>query len=223
MAPIEIDYRLLTYIIIGLFALLGFNRGWLREALATILLMALVVMLAWPEVAEQIIAILGKMITAVLEAIAKRLPDPTKLEDLIKAIKGLFNVENPYTFMILVTVVLIVLSYVFGKRALTEAKLAPLSRLLGGTLGALNGFIVLSLLREYLLTRLGLTLPGAALSAAPSGKSMEAARQLTVGIKNVPTRSMITETTAIVLLALGLVVFAFFIREIRSRKATKKG
>jgi hypothetical protein len=220
---IEIDYRTLTYIVIGLFALLGFTRGWLREAFATILLMALVYMLAQPESAKRIIAIIGKLVTTFLAAFTKKAATGSPIDSLARAISGLFNVENPYGFMVLLTIFLIFVSYAVGKRSLLdEGKLVPLSRLLGGTIGAVNGFIVLSLIREYLLAILGissdLTRSGQTLRA------LEAPRQVSVSLKNMPATSLVSGTTALLLFLFGFVVFAFFAREMGSRRgrAAKK-
>ena len=222
MTPIQIDFEALTYIVIGLFALVGFTRGWLREALTTILLMFLVLMIAKPEVALRIMSVVTQVLLVIANLILARLTDPAKLQDLIQAIKNLFDMENPYGFMLLLTIGLILVSYVVGKRALAESKLTPLSRLLGGTLGAVNGFVVLSLGRQYLLTKLGLTLPGELLTAQGSVKAAQSPQQLAVTVRNLYSPYQISGVVLALLLALGLIVLIFFLREMSSRRSFGK-
>jgi len=221
MTPIEIDFQALTYIIIGLFALVGFTRGWLREALTTILLMFLVLMIAKPDLALKIMTIITQVLIVLVKLVVARLANPAKVEELLAAIRNLFDMKNPYGFLLAATVALILFSYLVGKRALGNEKLTPLSRILGGTLGAVNGFVVLSLAREYLLTKLGLRSPGQALSAQGSIKA-QAPQSLSVTFENLYSPYQISGVVLALLLALGLVVFIFFIREMSGRRAAGK-
>jgi len=219
MASIEIDYRLMTYIIIGLFALVGFTRGWLREAFTTILLMFLVILLAQPELAKKIMLFVGGLILTVLAPIVEGNPD--KFQGLVDTIKGLFNSKNPYGFMMLVTLFLIFVSYSLGRMALNEGKLAPLSRLLGGTLGALNGFVCLSLVREYLLARIGVTLPAGPVGTSAAIQAANAPQRMAVEIKNLYSTPRLSGGTLALLLALGFVILVFFLREVQASKARR--
>lgn len=221
MVPIEIDFGALTYFIIGMFALVGFSRGWFREALTTILLMFMVFMLAQPELAASLIEILGVLVTAILKPFADMAGDTSRLKDLLDAIKGLFNVDNPYSFMLLITGFLILFSYAVGRTALIEGKVAPLSRLLGGTLGALNGFIVMSLAQQYLLTRLGIDVPRA--PALPGEVAAAVPQQVPMSVKNIYALSSLSGITLALLFALGFIVLVFFLREMRLRQPKKKG
>ena len=221
MTPIEIDFRLLAYIIVGLFALVGFSRGWLREGLTTILLMAMVLMLAQPDLAKSIIAVLSKVIEAVFKPLLENAEDPAQIQKLLDAIKGLFNVDNPYSFMLLITGFLILVSYTLGRRALIEDKIAPLSRLLGGTLGSINGFVVLSLAQQYLLARLGITIPRG-LSAPGSVQAAQAPQQIPMSIKNLYSPYPLSGMTLGLLFVLGFMVLVFFLREVRIRRPRKR-
>ena len=221
MVPIEIDFGALSYFIIGMFALVGFSRGWFREALTTILLMFMVFMLAQPELAASLIEILGVLVTAILKPLADMAGDTSRLKDLLDAIKGLFNVDNPYSFMLLITGFLILFSYAVGRTALIEGKVAPLSRLLGGTLGALNGFIVMSLAQQYLLTRLGIDVPRA--PALPGEVAAAVPQQVPMSVKNIYALSSLSGITLALLFALGFIVLVFFLREMRLRQPKKKG
>ena len=221
MAPIEIDFRVMAYIIVGLFALVGFSRGWFREGLTTILLMVMVLMLAQPDLAKSIIAMLSKIIEALFKPFLERAENPTAITNLLDAIRGLFNVDNPYSFMLLVTGFLILFSYTLGRRALVEDKLAPLSRLLGGTLGSMNGFIVLSLAQQYLLARLGFTIPKGIVGPG-SIQAAQAPQQVSMSIKNLYSPYPLSGMTLALLFVLGFVVLVFFLREVRLRRPRKK-
>ena len=217
MPVVDIDYRVLTYIVIGLFAFNGFTRGWLREALTTVLLMALVVMLAQPALTQRIITIASAVTKAFLSAFLKRAGTGT-VGALNTTVGSIFSVDNPYGFLILATVLLILLSYALGRRTLDEGRLSPLSRLLGGTLGAVNGFIVLSLLRQYLLTLLHLPASGG-VSAAQAG---QVTQQVTVGVKNLPPIGLTTGFTPWIFLAFGFMVFVFLVRELATRRSRQQ-
>ena len=61
--------------------------------------------------------------------------------------------SDSYRLYIVVTVVLLVVSYIVGE-ATFNAKVTPLGRLLGGMLGAFNGYVILALVKQYLLIQL---------------------------------------------------------------------
>ncbi len=221
MTPIDIDFQAFSYVVIGLFALVGFTRGWLREALTTILLTFLVLMIAKPEIATKIMTISTAVMVVVAKLVLTPFMDPIKVAEIVTDIKDLFDIENPYGFMLALTIVLIFISYTIGKRALTESKLTPLSRLLGGTLGAISGFVVLSLARQYLLTKLGFTTAGG-LSPMGSVSAAQAPQSLSVNVKNLSTSFQISEVVLALLLAVGVIVLVFFVREVSSRQAAGK-
>ncbi|MFQ5577646.1 MAG: hypothetical protein ACE5G8_11755, partial [Anaerolineae bacterium] len=79
-------------------------------------------------------------------------------------------------------IVLIIVSYFIGKTGVGDLKLTTGGRLFGGVLGLTNGFIVLSLLREYVLRRF---LPGSGVSAAAAVPD-----NLTLTISNVPRETI---------------------------------
>src|SRR5512145_1865271 len=62
----QIDWMTLSYIVIGFFAVIGFFRGWWKEAITTFLLALLVLLLQQPEWAQWLIDQINKVITTVL-------------------------------------------------------------------------------------------------------------------------------------------------------------
>jgi hypothetical protein len=219
---IEIDFEALTYIVVGLFAVIGLSRGWFREAFTTILLTAMVFMLIRPAFAARIVRILFAISQAITDRLISRLvSDPGRIQEGLDTLGGLLNVDNPYSFMLALTAFLIFVSYALGKRSFGEAKLAPLSRLLGGTLGAINGFIVISLIRKYLLTQLGFDVSPTALRAPGSVQAAQAPQQVGVVIQDLYNPSLLSNVLFYVLLAVGFIILIFFLRELQTRRAQK--
>ncbi len=173
MGIIDIDFRVFFYMVVGLFGLAGFLRGWWKEAITTGLLAFLLILLEYPDLAATIIG---------------------KINDLLSQLRGSSfvasgtvpppgNVDPGQSQVYIITlIVLIVVSYFIGKAGVGDAKLTTGGRIFGGVLGLTNGFIILSLLREYVLRRF---LPGAGVSAAAAVPN-----NLTVTVSNVPRQSI---------------------------------
>jgi hypothetical protein len=145
MNVIEIDFTVLGYIIIGLFALVGFFRGWWREGVTTIFLVLLAIILTQPAVADAIIRLTNRVLEFLKPIITISLDAGNR---------------NIYVYAL---IILITLSYLVGKIGLGGYAVAPLGAVMGGVLGAVNGFIISSLFKEYILGRFR---AGAEVSAA---------------------------------------------------------
>jgi hypothetical protein len=172
MGVITIDYDTLVLVAVLLFAGIGFFRGWLREGVTTVVLLVLVALLAKPELAGPIIVYINKLLKLILAFLKGGLT--LDLESILKAYKEMgdvFTPENPYQFLLWLTGVGVALSYLGGRLALGAGDtLTPLSHLLGGLLGAFNGFIVISLVKEYLIKYVQhLPQPTAQVSALAAG------------------------------------------------------
>jgi hypothetical protein len=155
---VEIDYTVLGYIIIGLFALVGFFRGWWKEGVTTVLLVLLVVMLTQPQAAVSLINIVNRLL------------------EFIKPIVSISLDPNNRNVYVTTLIVLVTMSYLVGKVGLGGYAVAPMGAILGGVLGAVNGFIVSSLVKEYLLGGLS---PGAAVTAAAAAPTNVVSFQVT--------------------------------------------
>ncbi len=173
MGVITIDYDTLVLVAVLLFAGIGFFRGWLREGVTTVVLLVLVALLAKPELAGPIIVYINKLLKLLLAFLKGGLT--LDLENILKTYKEMgdvFTPENPYQFLLWLTGVGVALSYLGGRLALGAGDtLTPLSHLLGGLLGAFNGFIVISLVKEYLIRYVQkLPQPTAQVSALAAGR-----------------------------------------------------
>jgi len=147
---IPIDYDTFILVVVLMFAAVGFFRGWLREGITTLLLLLLVGLLLEPDLAKPIIEYVNRILKLFQILLADR--GRFDLQAMARTtVEDVFDPNNPYNFMLYALIFLIALSYVGTRLFISEAKLTPLSHLLGGILGALNGFIVIFLVKEYLL------------------------------------------------------------------------
>lgn len=179
---VQLDYTLVTYIVIAIFGLVGFMRGWWKEALTTGLLALLLLLLKQPDAASGIVDFIDRMVVSGWDAIQT----VRQSSDMIAAA---VPVEEPpvidpksHSVYIIILVVAVVASYFFSKVGLTESMSAA-ARIIGGVLGVYNGYVVLTLVREFLIGRF---LPGggdmAAAAVAPTSVQIE--------VTNLPQSSM---------------------------------
>ncbi len=200
MSPmIEIDFITLTYMVIAVFGLVGFLRGWWKEAITTGLLTILLVMLKEPSFAGTIVEFIGRIVGGIWDAV-------TLLFESSEVISTTVQVQAPpevdaeqYSIYIIILVVLVIASYFFGKMGLAT-DLSAGARILGALMGFYNGFVIVSLVREFMIGRF---LPGApdvsAAAAPPSSMSLQ--------VNNLPQASIADSPTAFFFISIGFVVF----------------
>lgn len=151
MGLIIIDYDMLILVMVFAFAAVGLFRGAIMEVITTVLLALLSILLLEPELLTPILEKLNdllKLIMALINSGFSFKPEP--LLAAYKEVKDIIDVENPYSFLMLLTVVLLVTQYAATPAKLTS-KLSPINRILGAILGAVNANIVLSLGKELIL------------------------------------------------------------------------
>jgi len=196
---IEIDFITLTYMVIAVFGLVGFLRGWWKEAITTGLLTILLVMLKEPNFAGTIVEFIGRIVGGIWDAVML-------LFESSEVISTNVQVQAPpevdaerYSTYIIILVLLVIASYFFGKMGLAT-ELSAGARILGALMGFYNGFVIVSLVREFMVGRL---LPGAsdvaATAAPPSSMSLQ--------VTNLPQASIADSPTAFFLISIGFVVF----------------
>lgn len=156
----QIDWTIVSYVVVGIFALIGFFRGWWKEALATFFLTLLVLLLRQPDLARTVVEWLNQGAAVVSSFLANLFG---------------FSVDSGTVFQLepnRSSTWLIILFFVLGFSALlawiflpSSASKAPakyytltvIGRVLGLLVGAVNGFLFINLVREYLDGR---SLPG---------------------------------------------------------------
>jgi hypothetical protein len=196
---IQVDYNVLAYMVVGVFGLVGFFRGWWKEAVTAGLLTLLLVMLTVPDVATLIVNALNTAVDTVWSFIQS-------LRQSSPAVASVAQVGTPpdvtpqnYWVYVFILVGLVIASYFLGKIGLTQG-LSAGSRLLGGIVGFYNGFVSVSLLREFVIGRY---LPGASAAAATATPPSTASVQ----VFNLPQTSLTDHPTVFILIAVGFLLF----------------
>jgi hypothetical protein len=184
MNIIDINYDTLMIIVIALFALSGFLRGWWREGITTIFLILLVIFLTQPELADDIISFINNLI------------------------KTVFDVIN-----ILILIAIVLLSYFTSKITLGGRTISFGGRIFGGILGAINGFLAVNLVKEFIIGRFITETGLSAQAAAPD--------TLSVTLSDVPPDTVFTSTSVLLVIGLGIVVLALLLANRLSRSGAR--
>lgn len=154
----EINWTVVTYIVIGFFVINGFYRGWWKEAISTAFLAVLVLLLQQPTVAKLVI----DFVNGVLDFLWALIPNsllPT-VDSLFEDVFAVSTNGEPLQFdpgsggtWLLVLVLFLGLAVLVSRASLPSYhgfRVSPMGSFLGGLVGGLNGFIIISLVREYL-------------------------------------------------------------------------
>jgi hypothetical protein len=160
---LPISYSEVMTLVLGIFALVGFSRGWYREAITSLFVGALALLVWRPEVMELIIEQVNALLRFVIQLFLSGF-NPAQFSAQQVSPGWLLNSDS-YRLYIVITVILVVVSYVIGERTF-QGRVTALGRILGGLLGLANGYILSSLVRQY-LERQAKAMPQA--QAAPPG------------------------------------------------------
>jgi uncharacterized membrane protein required for colicin V production len=204
MRTITVDYAVLMWMVIILFSMVGYFRGWWKEGLTTGFLTGLVVLLRFPGLAEMIINFLNKLIKLVYIAIKAHSLDIERLAEVAKEITDIPIKLDPTDFRVYLAglIIMLVLSYLVGRISVNSRVIGPnfLGAILGAIFGLLNGFTVISLVREYAVGRY---LPGAAAEGVADVASVALA------VEELPSPSIVEGWVPWLLIAIGaLLLFA---------------
>ena len=223
----QINWLIITYFVVGFFAISGLSRGWWKEALTTVFLAMLVFLLQQPDVAQGAIAVLNSLLIAIWSFIP--LSVHGMLNDLIFTLFAIdtggtalqFDPTSSGTWLMILAIV-ILFSITLGRSWLTQ----PPTRQggwLGFLIGGVNGFLILSLAREYLDGR---SLPGTEVQASNiviEGNSGfgSAASALSIQATNLPSFTILDSVIPWIIMAAGL-LFLFSIFKTRFRILTNQ-
>ncbi|MCB0167143.1 MAG: hypothetical protein KDI79_23140 [Anaerolineae bacterium] len=195
----EINWTLLSYVLITIFAIVGFYRGWWREAIIFVFLAVLIFLLLNPAIAQLIIEQVNGIIAFIWNLIPAgiRTTFSTWLDSAFAVNTGggppQINPTDGATWIVIL-IIFMVIAILIGRGFLganlarTGVRYAPtcLGSIFGGLLGALNGLIILNLVREYLDGR---NLPGGALPtdiSQASGNIGVSASSFALRISDIP-------------------------------------
>jgi len=208
-----IPYDQLMLLVMGLFMFIGAMRGWYREFITSCGLIALTAILIKPELTSPIIDYLSKFIRLIIAFIQGRGSlDFDKWAARYRAIQLSFDGKNPYMLLIIVLVGFVFISY--GSRGDTKG-VSALSRILGGLLGLLNGFLAISLFKEYIVKYF-----------QKSSAELQAAGpppQVSVAVKGLPTGELLRgQGFQIMAALLAIMVVIVFISNVMGKPLGKK-
>ncbi len=185
---VEINWTVIVVLLILLFALMGYFKGWWKEAITTAFLTCLVLLSQTPMLAQFFIDAINFVI-----ALLWRLLSSSSLinfRDSLALSLGLETGVTPqldagdgYTWIVIL-ILFLALAILIGRYSLPGWSrsempyhgyiVTPRGAAWGGLLGALNGWLIISLIRVYLD---GSKLPGGGTSAAaltPGGVAVRA-------------------------------------------------
>jgi len=180
----EINWTVLTYFVIGLFALSGFFKGWWKEAMTTVFLAILVFLLQNPDLAQRVIDTINGILAAIWSFIPNSLL-PAVGGAAVQAEAG--DANTWLLILILVIAMAIIVGGIMLPSGIRQPGMryatTPTGSILGGLIGGLNGFLIINLIREYLdgrnlpgipLTEIAPTGGGGTVGVASSGVAMRA-------------------------------------------------
>jgi hypothetical protein len=201
---VYLDYNQIQMVVIGVFAFVGIFRGWLKELVTSFLLMLMALPLFYPSMADAIIELANEVIRIIQKFFSVLTNNPTS--DVQAFSTG--SDGNAYILFIGTLLVLVVLSYMSDRIGIGQQSMTVFSALLGGLLGAFNGFMIITLIKSYVL---GSFFAGAETQAQAAAAATVSDISLTV--ENVPPPSFLANTgTILPVLIVGGVFLIVFTR-----------
>jgi len=208
---LEIPYDQIMLLVMGLFMFVGATRGWHREFFTTCVLVLLLFFLVNPVLAAPVAEYLGKLLRLILALVQGRGSlDPGKLIERYETIEAPFDGGNPYLFLVVILVGFVLLSY--GTRA-GGKDISALSRILGGMLGLLNGFMVISLIKDYVVEYFQRETPALAAAGPPP--------QLSVAVSGLPSEGLLGRGGQYLVLILSAAVILLLFGRMSDKRAQK--
>jgi hypothetical protein len=177
---LPVEYDQLVTLFLFVFAMVGMMRGWYKEGI-TSLFAALLALLVWrPEVARALIGRITDVLKVLIVFIRAGLnPEPQAVTQPSAGVGSLLD-PNSYEIYVVITVVLLAVSYVVGE-ATFKHRMTALGRILGAMLGAFNGYVILSLVKQFLINQVQVQAAGPIKGG-----------QLSVQVTDVPTSNFFT-------------------------------
>lgn len=207
----EINWTVVTYFVVGYFALAGFSRGWWKEAVTTSALAGLILLLQNPDWAQRLVDLINSLLATVWSYI------PTSITPVVNnGLETVFAVStsgsspiqidasDPGTWLMILGLV-VGASILFGRVTLGNQPTGP-GKALGVALGGLNGFLILSLVREYLDGRAlpGQTVPESEITLAGTSSFGPAASGLSIQFTGLPDVTILDSFVPWLAMGIGL-------------------
>lgn len=225
----QIDWMTISYLVIGFFAVIGFFRGWWKEAITTFLLALLVLLLQQPEWAQTVIDWLNRVIAAILTFLADIFGFTTTPETVLQLDPSRASTWLAILILTLGLSALIARFFLPGTTSKSPSKyytVTQIGRLLGLLVGGLNGFLFINLVREYLDGR---SLPGnmpveAGLISQSGGSATPPLSTLSIQAVNLPSATILDSYIPWLIIGGGfLILFAVLWSRIKLRQKAGAG
>jgi hypothetical protein len=217
----QINWTVLTYFVIGLFALNGFFRGWWKEAFTTGFLVLLVFLLAQPAFADDFIALVNTVMQTVWGILPREFT--AILRDSFQTGLGISTASTGITIdpadgntWLILLVVFIGAATLVSRVSLPDHgpgggyAVRPMGSILGGLVGGLNGLVIINLVREYLDGRNlpgGGALSGSLAQSAGGGAVRMASSGVSVQAVEVPNFTILDSYLPWIIIIFGLLIF----------------
>ncbi|MDX1521005.1 MAG: hypothetical protein R3264_05225 [Anaerolineae bacterium] len=211
----QVNWLLVTYFMVGFFAISGFSRGWWKEAMTTVFLAFLLFLLQNPDVAQVVVETANDLLATIWSLIPLSV-QPTVTE-LLRNVFAIETGGGPIqldpgasgTWVMILAIVLSI-SILFSRAWLRNTPTSQGS-LLGALIGGFNGFFALNLFREYLDGRAlpGSEVPQSEIALAGDSSFGTAASSLSIQAVNLPTFTILdTIIPWIIIIVSFLLLFA---------------
>ncbi|MBE7550650.1 MAG: hypothetical protein HS126_06195 [Anaerolineales bacterium] len=225
----QINWTLITCVVIVFFAWSGYARGWWKEAITTAFLAVLILLLQQPAWAKSLIDGFNSLVSTIWGFIPSSIQ--TLINDILETFLGVStgggaiqaNASDPGTWIIIL-ILAVAVSTLLGRAAFAN-KPTPLGAIFGVLIGSTNGFLVLNLVREYLDGR---ALPGRAVASAEitqAGTSAFGPASPTISIQatNLPSFTILDSAVPYIFIGAGLVLAIAVINTRIALKTNKEG
>jgi hypothetical protein len=225
----QLNWTLITYLVIGLFAWSGAARGWWKEAVTTVFLALLIFLLQYPDLAQSLVDQLNALIATIWNALPNSVT--VFIGDLIDLVFGTAtngaalqaNAGDPATWVIILIVV-VTMATMIGRASFSNAP-DFLGALFGAGLGGLNGYLILGLFREYLDGRglPGRTPPATEITLAGSSAVGPAASSVSIQATNMPSITILDSAVPWIIIAGGALLVFVVLNTKVALETNKKG
>ena len=223
----QINWSMIACFSIGFFAIAGFSRGWWKEAVTTIILAILIFFLQNPDQAQQFIQLANDGIATVWSFVPNFMT--TAITDFLQFAFGINTGGGPYQFdpadastWLTILAGLVVVGVLIGRLSFGNPP-TGLGKMLGLLVGGLNGFLILSLVREYLDGRAlpGQPPPSTEITLVGSSAFGPASDAVSVQMVGLPNYTIMDSVIPWVLMGVGL-LFLFSVLKTRVGVATNR-
>jgi hypothetical protein len=174
---LPLEYSDLMILVLAIFAFVGVMRGWYKEGITAFFAGAMALLVWKPGVAARFVDLANVILALVIKFVKAEFSlNPSKIGAQTVE-QDLLLDPNSYRLYIVFTVVMLAASYLIGDSTF-KGRVTALGRILGGVLGLANGYIIVALVRQYIMNYL-----------ASRNQFLAASNEVTMQLADVPTEN----------------------------------